>query len=34
VTIRCIPMDEEAEEGACVITGKKSRQRVIYAKSY
>ena len=34
VTIRCIPLDEEAEEGTCVITGKKSRQRVIYAKSY
>ncbi len=34
VTIRCIPLDSEAEEGACVITGKKSRQRVIFAKSY
>lgn len=34
VTIRCIPLDDEAEEGACVITGKKSQQRVIYAKSY
>lgn len=34
VTIRCIPLDDEAEEGACVITGKKSKLRVIYAKSY
>jgi prolyl-tRNA synthetase len=34
VTIRCIPLDEEQEEGICVITGKKSKQRVIYAKSY
>jgi prolyl-tRNA synthetase len=34
VTIRCIPLDDEMEEGACVITGKKSKQRVIYAKSY
>jgi len=34
VTIRCIPLDDEPEEGACVITGKKSKQRVIYAKSY
>ncbi len=34
VTIRCIPLEGEQEEGACVITGKKSKQRVIYAKSY
>lgn len=34
VTIRCIPLDSEAEEGSCVITGKKSSGRVIYAKSY
>lgn len=34
VTIRCIPLDLEAEEGVCVITGKKSKQRVIYAKAY
>ena len=34
VTIRCIPIDMEAEEGKCVITGKKSNQRVIYAKAY
>jgi prolyl-tRNA synthetase len=34
VTIRCIPLDLEAEEGSCVITGKKSKQRVIYAKAY
>ncbi len=34
VTIRCIPLDPEPEEGACVITGKKSQQRVIYAKAY
>ncbi len=34
VTIRCIPLDDQAEEGACIITGKKSKLRVIYAKSY
>lgn len=34
VTIRCIPLNNTQEEGKCVITGKKSRQRVIYAKSY
>lgn len=34
VTIRCIPLDQTEEEGVCVITGKKSRQRVIYAKAY
>jgi len=34
VTIRCIPFDSPPEEGACVISGKKSRQRVIYAKAY
>jgi len=34
VTIRCIPLEGEKEEGACVISGKKSKQRVIYAKSY
>lgn len=34
VTIRCIPSEGDIEEGICVISGKKSRQRVIYAKSY
>lgn len=34
VTIRCIPLEGESEEGSCVITGKQSRRRVIYAKSY
>jgi prolyl-tRNA synthetase len=34
VTIRCIPLDWESDEGKCVITGKKSTQRVIYAKAY
>ena len=34
VTIRCIPFDSPLEEGKCIITGKKSKQRVIFAKSY
>jgi prolyl-tRNA synthetase len=34
VTIRCIPLDSSSEEGTCVISGKKSVQRVIFAKSY
>jgi prolyl-tRNA synthetase len=34
VTIRCIPLDAPDEEGRCVISGKPSRRRVIFAKSY
>jgi prolyl-tRNA synthetase len=34
VTIRCIPLDNPQEEGICVISGKKSMQRVLFAKSY
>jgi prolyl-tRNA synthetase len=34
VTIRCIPLDSDEEEGRCVITGKKSKRRVLFAKSY
>lgn len=34
VTIRCIPLDEPEEEGVCVVSGKPSRRRVLWAKSY
>ena len=34
VTIRCIPLDEPESDGNCVWTGKPSKQRVIFAKSY
>ena len=34
VTIRCIPQDAEEEEGTCIITGKPSKRRVVFAKSY
>jgi prolyl-tRNA synthetase len=33
-TIRCIPLDEEAVPGFCMVTGKPSAQRVIFARSY
>jgi prolyl-tRNA synthetase len=35
VTIRCIPHgDQFAEEGKCVLTGKPSSRRVVFARSY
>jgi prolyl-tRNA synthetase len=34
VTVRCIPQDEEAEPGECMVTGKPSPRRVVFAKSY
>ncbi|MBW8361042.1 MAG: proline--tRNA ligase [Kaistella sp.] len=33
-TIRCIPLDNEMEEGVSLISGKISKQRVIFAKAY
>ena len=33
-TIRCIPLDQEAEEGVCVYSGKPSTGRVIFARAY
>ncbi|MEO1629003.1 MAG: proline--tRNA ligase, partial [Bacteroidota bacterium] len=33
-TIRCIPIDQEEEAGSCVLTGKPSKQRVLFAKAY
>ncbi|MBO5963641.1 MAG: proline--tRNA ligase, partial [Bacteroidales bacterium] len=33
-TIRCIPFDAVEEEGKCILTGKPSNKRVIFAKSY
>jgi len=34
VTIRCIPLNAEEEEGRCVISGKPSKRRVIFGKAY
>ena len=33
-TIRCIPLEGEKEEGVCMVTGKPSKQRVIFARAY
>ena len=33
-TIRCIPFDIEKEDGKCILTGKKSDKRVLFAKAY
>jgi prolyl-tRNA synthetase len=33
-TIRCIPMNNKQEEGKCVMTGKPSGQRVLFARAY
>ncbi|WP_462376288.1 proline--tRNA ligase [Rikenella microfusus] len=33
-TIRCIPVDAPAEEGTCIVSGKPSHRRVLFAKSY
>jgi len=33
-TIRCIPNDAENEQGSCVLTGKPSTKRVLFAKAY
>jgi prolyl-tRNA synthetase len=33
-TIRCIPLNVEKEEGVCMVTGKPSTQRVLFAKAY
>lgn len=34
VTPRCIPLDGPDEAGTCIFTGKPSKKRVIFAKSY
>jgi prolyl-tRNA synthetase len=33
-TIRCIPLNNKQEEGKCILTGKPSMQRVVFAKAY
>ncbi len=33
-TIRCIPLNNPQEQGACVLTGQPSSQRVLFAKAY
>jgi prolyl-tRNA synthetase len=33
-TIRCIPLDSVDEDGICILTGKPSKRRVLFAKAY
>ncbi len=33
-TVRCIPLNNEQEAGVCVLTGKPSTQRVLFARAY
>ena len=33
-TIRCIPLDDDNEAGACMVTGKPSARKVLFAKAY
>ncbi len=33
-TIRCIPLDAEEEAGQCILTGKPSSRRVLFARAY
>jgi len=33
-TIRCIPLDNPQADGKCILTGKPSRQRVLFARAY
>lgn len=33
-TIRCIPLENQKEDGKCILTGKPSEQRVLFARAY
>lgn len=33
-TIRCIPLDNKQEAGTCILTGKPSKERVLFARAY
>ncbi|TMI74757.1 MAG: proline--tRNA ligase [Bacteroidetes bacterium] len=33
-TIRCIPLNNPQEDGKCILTGKSSKQRVLFARAY
>lgn len=33
-TIRCVPLDNKPEAGNCILTGKPSEQRVLFARAY
>ena len=33
-TIRCIPLEGDKTPGVCMVTGKPSKQRVVFARAY
>jgi prolyl-tRNA synthetase len=33
-TIRCMPLDNKEEQGKCILTGKPSKERVLFARAY
>lgn len=33
-TIRCIPLDGDKTPGVCMVTGRPSKQRVLFARNY
>ena len=33
-TLRCIPLDDDLEDGKCIYSGNPSRRRVLFAKAY
>jgi len=33
-TIRCIPLNNQQEDGHCILTGKPSKERVLFARAY
>jgi prolyl-tRNA synthetase len=33
-TIRCIPLNNKPEQGVCILTGKPSKERVLFARAY
>lgn len=33
-TVRCIPLDDDAEKGTCIRSGRPSERRVLFARSY
>ena len=33
-TIRCIPLNNKQEEGKCILSGKPSKERVLFARAY
>ncbi len=33
-TIRCIPLNNKQEEGVCILSGKPSKERVLFARAY